>query len=200
MNDEFKKSSQGDLTRYVLENASSGGTSSGSVASVSMPLGGTRRRGDNLIAQEADSKTIPTSTPRNFVAKNAKTSGAGAHKDKKKAAKQGQEKHKKPFMEDHTTASGGWGQGSYDTYTAGRHGRGVAEDERDHPDHEIQMASSELMSIAKNAEELLDMVRRYSEQEGLDAWQQSKITKAADYLNAVLQSISGEQHDQGQPR
>jgi len=37
------------------------------------------------------------------------------------------------------------------------------------------------------------MVRKYSEQEGLDAWQQSKITKAADYLNAVLQSISGEQ-------
>jgi hypothetical protein len=33
--------------------------------------------------------------PRNFVAKNAKTSGAGAHKDKKKAEKQGDVKHKK---------------------------------------------------------------------------------------------------------
>jgi hypothetical protein len=33
--------------------------------------------------------------PRNFVAKNATTSGAGAHKDKKKAAKQGEVKHKK---------------------------------------------------------------------------------------------------------
>ena len=60
-------------------------------------------------------------------------------------------------------------------------------------DHEIQMASSELQSIAKNAVHLLDLVRKYSEQEGLDAWQQSKITKAADYLNSVLQSISGEQ-------
>jgi hypothetical protein len=60
-------------------------------------------------------------------------------------------------------------------------------------DHEIQMASSELQSIAKNAEHLLDLVRKYSEQEGLQAWQQSKITKAADYLNSVLQSISGEQ-------
>ena len=65
--------------------------------------------------------------------------------------------------------------------------QGVAED------HEIQMASSELQSIAKNAVHLLDLVRKYSEQEGLDAWQQSKITKAADYLNAVLQSVSGEQ-------
>jgi hypothetical protein len=62
-------------------------------------------------------------------------------------------------------------------------------------DHEIQMASSELQSIAKNAESLLDMVRRYSEQDGLQAWQQSKITKAADYLNSVLQSVSGEQSD-----
>lgn len=33
--------------------------------------------------------------PRNFVAKNASTSGAGAHKDKKKDAKQGKAKHKK---------------------------------------------------------------------------------------------------------
>ena len=193
MNNEFKKLSQGDVTRYVLESGSSGGTSSGSVASVSMPMGGMhRRKGDNLIAQEADKNTVPASTPRNLVAKNAKTAGAGAHKDKSKTIPR-KEKHKKPFMEDHSTATGGWGQGSYDTYTAGNHGRGVAENERDHPDHEIQMASSELLSIAKNAESLLDMVRRYSEQEGLDAWQQSKITKAADYLNSVLQSINGEQ-------
>jgi hypothetical protein len=55
------------------------------------------------------------------------------------------------------------------------------------------MASSELQSIAKNAVNLLSLVRKYSENDGLQAWQQSKITKAADYLNAVLQSISGEQ-------
>ena len=41
---------------------------------------------------------IPVSKPRNFVAKNATTSGAGAHKDKKKAAKQGDVKHKKDLM------------------------------------------------------------------------------------------------------
>lgn len=37
---------------------------------------------------------IPASKPRNFVAKNQKTAGAGAHKDKKKAMKQGDVKHK----------------------------------------------------------------------------------------------------------
>jgi hypothetical protein len=67
-------------------------------------------------------------------------------------------------------------------------------------DHEIQMASSELQSIAKNAVHLLDLVRKYSEEQGLDAWQQSKITKAADYLNSVLQSVSGEQNSMEETR
>jgi hypothetical protein len=39
-------------------------------------------------------KKVEPSKPRNFVAKNATTSGAGAHKDKKKEAKQGNNKHK----------------------------------------------------------------------------------------------------------
>jgi len=38
------------------------------------------------------------SKPRNFVAKNAKMGGAGQHKDKKKAEKQGDVKHKKSPM------------------------------------------------------------------------------------------------------
>ena len=37
--------------------------------------------------------------PRNFVAKNAINTGAGAHKDKKKAAKQGDVKHKNKEMD-----------------------------------------------------------------------------------------------------
>jgi hypothetical protein len=37
---------------------------------------------------------IPASKPRNFVVKNQKTAGAGAHRDKKKEQKQGYEKHK----------------------------------------------------------------------------------------------------------
>ena len=43
--------------------------------------------------------------PRNFVAKNATTSGAGAHKDKKKDAKQGKTKHKKPAEVDERYAN-----------------------------------------------------------------------------------------------
>ncbi len=46
---------------------------------------------------ESKTKKAEPSKPRNFVAKNAMatTSGAGAHKDKKKAMKQGDVKHKK---------------------------------------------------------------------------------------------------------
>ena len=98
MNNEFTKITQDNITRYILE-SDSGTTTAGSVATVPGALGKVRKRGDNILAQEADKKTVPASTPRNFVAKNAKTGGAGAHKDKKKAEKQGDVKHRKPFAE-----------------------------------------------------------------------------------------------------
>lgn len=52
---------------------------------------------------------VKSSKPRNFVAKNAKatTSGAGAHKDKKRAEKQGDVKHKKDLVPMDETASAG---------------------------------------------------------------------------------------------
>ena len=43
--------------------------------------------------------SIEPSKPRNFVAKNAINTGAGAHKDKKKSMKQGDTKHKKDYAE-----------------------------------------------------------------------------------------------------
>lgn len=52
----------------------------------------------NHILEGKTEKVTPPK-PRNFVAKNAIQSGAGAHKDKKKAQKQGDIKHKKKEME-----------------------------------------------------------------------------------------------------
>ena len=50
----------------------------------------------NRVLERLDEgKKVEAPKPRNFVAKNAKTAGAGAHKDKKKAEKQGDLKHKK---------------------------------------------------------------------------------------------------------
>jgi hypothetical protein len=48
---------------------------------------------------EARKPKVTTPKPRNFVAKNAPKAGAGAHKNKKKAAKQGEVKHKSQIAE-----------------------------------------------------------------------------------------------------
>ena len=47
-----------------------------------------------MKASEFITELKKQSKPRNFVAKNAKMGGAGQHKDKKKAEKQGDVKHK----------------------------------------------------------------------------------------------------------
>lgn len=49
-------------------------------------------------------------------------------------------------------------------------------------DYEGEMARSELKAIIANAKALLTMIGQDSE---IQAWQQSKITKAADYISAV---------------
>jgi hypothetical protein len=49
---------------------------------------------------------IPQSRPRNFVAKNQKTAGAGAHKDKKRAEKQGDIKHKQKQFDEQNIDEG----------------------------------------------------------------------------------------------
>ena len=96
MKHEFKVTRSKEQTVYTLESATS--MSTADIATVDSTLGGMQRRnppGDNILAQEKKE----TPKPRNFVAKNAKMGGAGQHKDKKKAAKQGDVKHKKPLAE-----------------------------------------------------------------------------------------------------
>lgn len=61
-------------------------------------------------------------------------------------------------------------------------------------DHEVSMAITDLRSIAHRAAQLAD----HYEQEGiseLEGWVQSKITKSADYINAVYDEhmFSGEE-------
>lgn len=53
-------------------------------------------------------------------------------------------------------------------------------------DYEGEMAKSELYRIIENAEELFQMLDDDTQLEG---WIQSKITKAADYLNSVTQYL-----------
>ena len=59
-------------------------------------------------------------------------------------------------------------------------------------DHEVQMARAELYKVAKYAIKLHDMLKNVSEQEGLEGWVQSKITKAADYIGSVYHHMDYE--------
>lgn len=59
-------------------------------------------------------------------------------------------------------------------------------------DHEVQMARADLYKIAKYAIKLHDMMKKVSEEEGLEGWVQSKITKAADYLGSVYHHLDYE--------
>jgi len=60
-------------------------------------------------------------------------------------------------------------------------------------DHEVQMARAELYKIGKYAIKLHEMLKGVSEQEGLEGWVQSKITKAGDYLSSVYHHMDYEQ-------
>jgi len=53
-------------------------------------------------------------------------------------------------------------------------------------DYEGEMAKSELYRLVKNAKDVMSML---DDDTQLEAWVQSKITKAADYLNSVSQYL-----------
>lgn len=60
-------------------------------------------------------------------------------------------------------------------------------------DHEVQMARAELYKIAEYAIQLHNLLKNVSEEEGIEAWQQSKITKAADYIGSVYHALKYDQ-------
>jgi hypothetical protein len=99
MSNEFKKITQNNVTRYVLEDGTSGGatagaTGSSSIATFAKEMGEVRRR-----VEELQTKVVVPVKQKPRQGPLKQQTGAGAHKDKKKAAKQGDVKHKKPFAE-----------------------------------------------------------------------------------------------------
>ena len=59
-------------------------------------------------------------------------------------------------------------------------------------DHEVQMARTDLYKIAKYSIKLHEMMKGVTEQEGIEGWVQSKITKAADYIGSVYHYLDYE--------
>ena len=118
---------------------------------------------------------IRTVKPRNFVAKNMTTGGAGAHKDKKKAAKQGETKHKnKEYAEGLQT----------------KLNVALAE-EFTSPEYndEAGMAYGSLHTLKRAVDGLMNTIESHDD---LPEWCQEKISLAEDYLVTVWDYIQSE--------
>ena len=62
-------------------------------------------------------------------------------------------------------------------------------------DENSNMAKSDLFNIADNAKTLHDML---DDNHPLDDWAKAKLTKAADYVNAVLKYVKYEKDGEGE--
>ena len=62
----------------------------------------------------------------------------------------------------------------------------------DHPDHEVSMAKSQLLSAVKSATRIAKHLSHASEEDGLEGWVSSKLTMAEDYLQVVADYMDGE--------
>jgi hypothetical protein len=69
--------------------------------------------------------------------------------------------------------------------------KSMEEDHHQDPNDDSNMAKSQLYAIAKYAIELLQLIK---DGDQLDAWVQAKITKAADYIDAVQHYLEGEEY------
>ncbi len=68
----------------------------------------------------------------------------------------------------------------------------LEEDDWKQPDDESDMAHSQLHAVKDLSDKLCNMI---DDGEQLDAWVQSKLTKAEDYLNSVYRYLAGEEEE-----
>jgi hypothetical protein len=106
--------------------------------------------------------------------------------------------------EDHSTATGGWGQGAYASASTSSKWNGAGRDDSVHEnpdwynDEANSMSTSQLKSLYKHAIKLRRAVKAMQTRgDTLEPWQQSKVTKAADYLDAVFNAVDDD-YDMGE--
>ena len=58
-----------------------------------------------------------------------------------------------------------------------------------HPDHEVHMARAQVAEIIANAIKIQEMLETYDLSDDIEAWIQSKLTLADDYLESVRSSM-----------
>jgi hypothetical protein len=98
--------------------------------------------------------------------------------------------------EDHSTATGGYGQAARPAIDVSSrligngHNDRLGENPEWYNDEANDMTSSQLKSLVKHAARLRNAVKQMQAHgDTLEPWQQSKVTKAADYLDAVFNAV-----------
>jgi hypothetical protein len=64
-------------------------------------------------------------------------------------------------------------------------------------DHEVQMARAQLYKIAKHSIQLHEMMQGMDPDTDLESWVQAKLTKAADYIDAVYHHLDAKKAEAG---
>ena len=175
-------------------------TTSGSVATVAAPLFKQSRKGGNLLTGTKTKKKYANSISEGKMKELAMDLKSGKdgltdEEFKKKYGKSKQEMRKslgsKPeqvkeaeLQEDDLILVPGQGR---------KFKTGFVTHAQDRTDHEVEMALSDLFQAAKNAKEVYQIVKTYSEEEGLEGWVQEKIIKANDYLNTIREYLEHRQ-------
>jgi len=159
----------------ITENASSGSTGAGNVASVSMPM---------------------STQTRNSSIYNGKKAGnlLTGKKSKGKYANSVEARKQMKVNEAHVTEEDVMEKEVLVIPGAKKKDRrsGFVPHGESRVDHEVKMAKADLYATAKNATEIMTFLKDRSEEEGIKGWMQSYITLANDYLNSVKESLQYE--------
>jgi len=172
---------------------------------------GKKKHEESMMTMESvcpDCGMCQTHGNLNEIKKGAKDSNGftkcwpGHHAAGTKKGKNGGQVRNCVPNEDHSDVGKGWGQGAQNTAYASSALAGAGHDDRvrENPewynDEANSMTTSQLKSLVKHAARLRQAVKAMSP-DTLEPWQQSKITKAADYLDAVFNAVDDE-YDMGE--
>jgi len=166
-------------------------TTSGSVASVAMPLGGTQKREGSLFKGKKTKKKFYEGKVKELMQDLKELSDEEFKKKYKKTKQEWRQALKEDEVNEEEIVE-------QDLILVPdqiiKKDKSFVPHERDRRDHEVEMARSELFAAAKDAQRIYAMLKNRTEDEGLMGWQQSYITLASDYLNSVADSLEHQAH------
>lgn len=146
-------------------------TTSGAIASVSMPLGKTQKRAESVEVKGL--KPVGKKTTSKNKGPYANSIVEGIETKKVSEAE---------LQEDDLIIIPGQKL---------KRRNGFVPKDQSRVDHEVEMARSDLIAAYKNAKSIFQILKDRSEEEGIEGWVQEKLIKANDYLNAVKEYYDG---------